>query len=68
MFLKNIYVVFENQVFKQSVGILMGPNCAPMLVDLFLYSYEAEFIQELVCKKTILAVALKLTFWYIDDV
>jgi hypothetical protein len=25
----NVYVVFGDQVFQQSVGILMGPNCAP---------------------------------------
>ena len=31
----NIYVVFGNQVFQQSVGIPMGTNCAPLLADLF---------------------------------
>ena len=25
----------------------MGTNCAPLLADLFLYSYEAEFVQSL---------------------
>ena len=25
----------------------MGTNCAPLLADLFLYSYEAEFIRSL---------------------
>ena len=25
----------------------MGTNCAPLLADLFLYSYEAEFGQSL---------------------
>jgi hypothetical protein len=43
----NIYVVFGDHVFQQSVGILMGTNCAPLLADLFLYSYEAEFVQKL---------------------
>ena len=43
----NIYVVFGDQVFQQSVGIPMGTNCAPLLADLFLYSYEAEFVQKL---------------------
>ena len=41
----NIYVVFGDQVFQQSVGIPMGTNCAPLLANLFLYSYEAEFVQ-----------------------
>ena len=39
----NIYVVFGDQVFQQSVGIPMGTNCAPLLADLFLYSYDADF-------------------------
>ena len=43
----NIYVVFGDHVFQQSVGIPMGTNCAPLLADLFLYSYEAEFVQKL---------------------
>lgn len=32
----NIYVVFGDQVFQQTVGIPMGTNCAPLLADLFL--------------------------------
>ena len=40
----NIFVVFAGKVFQQIVGIPMGTNCAPLLADIFLYSYEAEFI------------------------
>ena len=29
------------------VGIQIGTDCAPLLADIFLYSYEAEFIQSL---------------------
>jgi hypothetical protein len=29
----------------------MGMNCAPLLADLFLYSYEMKFIQKLLHKK-----------------
>jgi hypothetical protein len=43
----NIYVVFGDQVFQLSVGIPIGTNCAPLLADLFLYSYEAKFVQKL---------------------
>jgi hypothetical protein len=47
----------------------MGTNCASLLADLFLYSYEAEFIQKLLHeKKESLAVAFNSTFRYIDDV
>ena len=31
-------------------GLHMGTNCAPLLVDWFLYSYEACFIQGLLKK------------------
>jgi hypothetical protein len=44
----------------------MGTNCVPLLADLFLYSYEAEFI--LHEKKKYLAVAFNSTFRNIDDV
>merc|ERR1712148_15503 len=43
----NIFVMFGDQVFQQTVGIPMGTNCAPLLADLFLYSYEVDFIQKL---------------------
>ena len=48
----------------------MGTNCAPLLADLFLYSYEAEFIQNLLKDKTKkhLAKSFNFTFRYIDDV
>jgi hypothetical protein len=59
----NNYVVIEGQDFQQSVGIPMGTNCAPLLADLFLYSYEAEFIQNLLPeKKKSLAAAFNSTF------
>ena len=65
----NIFVVFGNIIFQQTVGIPMGTNCAPLLADLFLYSYEAEFIQKLLHEKNKpLAVAFNSTFRYIDDV
>jgi hypothetical protein len=41
----NIFVIFGGRVFQQTVDIPMGINCAPLLVDLFPYSYEAYFIQ-----------------------
>jgi hypothetical protein len=47
----------------------MGTNCAPLLADLFLYSYEAEFVQKLLQDhKKKLAVSFNHTFKYIDDV
>jgi len=47
----------------------MGTNCAPILADLFLHSYEAEFVQELLRKgEKKLTQSLNYTFRYIDDV
>ena len=65
----NIFVVFAGKVFQQIVGIPMGTNCAPLLADIFLYSYEADFIQSLLSTgKKHLASRFNLTYRYIDDV
>ena len=31
----NIFVDFGGRIFQQTIGILMGTNCAPLLADLF---------------------------------
>ena len=65
----NIFVVFAGKVFQQIVGIPMGTNCAPLLADIFLYSYEAEFIQSLLSTgRKQLASRFNFTYRYIDDV
>ena len=47
----------------------MGTNCAPLLADIFLYSYEAEFIQSLLSVgKRRLASQFNFTYRNIDDV
>ena len=47
----------------------MGINCARLLADLFLYSYEAEFVQSLLqADKKHLAQQFNFTYRYIDDV
>jgi hypothetical protein len=50
----NIFGSFGRTLFQQVLGIPMGTNCAPLLADLFLYSYESEFFQSLVKDKKIL--------------
>jgi hypothetical protein len=37
-------------VFQQKVGIHRGTHCAPLLADLFLSSYETDFIQGSGCR------------------
>ena len=64
-----IFVIFGGRVFQQSVGIPMSTYCAPLLAGLFLHSYEADFIQELLKKnEKKLARSINFTFRYIDDV
>jgi hypothetical protein len=47
----------------------MDTNCAPLLADLFLYSYDADFIQGLLNKnEKKLARSFHFTFRHIDDV
>ena len=47
----------------------MSTNCAALLADLFLYSYEAEFVQSLLqAGKKHLAQQFNFTYRYIDDV
>ena len=59
----DIYVRFGGQLFRQMVGIPMGTNCAPILADLFLYSYKNEFLDKLIK----LARRFNLSYRYIDD-
>ena len=65
----NIFDMFGGRVFQQTVGIPMGTNCAPLLANLFPFSYEADFIQGLLKKNgKKLARSFNFTFHYIDDV
>jgi hypothetical protein len=65
----NIFVSLAGALFQQVVGIPMGTNCAPLLSNLFLYSYESEFLQNLVKDKKIHeARAFNFTYRYNDDV
>ena len=64
----NIFVMIGGSVFQQTVDIPMGTNCA-LLADLFLFSYEAHFIQGLLKKnEKKLARSFNFTFRYIYDV
>ena len=46
----------------------MGTNCAPLLADLFLYSYENEFLDNMIRSgHRRLARSLNLCYRYIDD-
>ena len=64
----NIFVKFGGCLFRQVIGLPMGTNCAPLLTDLFLYSYESEFLDNMIRgghRK--LARSFNLCYQYVDD-
>ena len=67
----NILMVFGGKVFQQKVCILWASNFAPLLADIFLYTYEAAFKQYLLSTgKKQIASQFNFTYIYryIDDV
>ena len=64
----NIFVQFRGHLFHQLIGISMGTNCAPLLADIFLYSYENEFLDNMIksCHRG-LARSFNLCYRYMDD-
>ena len=64
----NIFVQFVGRLFLQVIGIPMGTNCAPLLADLFLCSYENEFIEKMIRSgHRRLARSFNLCYRYTDD-
>ena len=62
-----MYVTCGDSLFRQAIGIPMGTDCAPFLANLFLYSYEHDWVLEK--KKTDLPLAqhFSRSTRYIDD-
>jgi hypothetical protein len=46
----NMFVISGGRIFQQIDAVPMDANCAPLPADLFLYSYEADFMRGLVKK------------------
>ena len=64
----NIFVQFGGCIFCQVIGIPMGTNCAPLLADHFLYSYENEFLDNMIRSgNRRLARSSNLCYRYTDD-
>ena len=59
---------FCGRIFQKSIGIPNGTNCARLLADLFLYSFEADFLDGLKKTDKKLARSFNFSFRYIDDV
>ena len=45
--LDNIFIRFGTKLYRQTIGIPMGTNCALLVVDLFLFCYERDFMKSL---------------------
>ena len=54
-------------MFRQCIGIPMSTNCAPLLANLFLYSYEVELLRSMKKSNKKLAKAFNVTSRYTDD-
>ena len=66
--IENIFVQFGGGLFRKMIGIPMGTNCAPLLADLFLYSYENEFLDNMIRSgHRRLARSFNLCYRYIHD-
>ena len=64
----NTFVQFGGCLFCQVIGIPMGTSCAPLLADLFFYSYENEFLGNMIRSgHRRLARSSNLCYRYIDD-
>ena len=64
----NIFLQFGGRLFRQIIGIPVRTNCAPLLADLFLYSYENEFLDNMIKRgHRRLAGSFNLCYRYIDD-
>ena len=56
----NICVMFGGYVFQQTIGVSSGIKCISLFADLFVYSYETDFLHDIFKKK--------FKFSFIDDV
>ena len=58
------FIVFNNHVYRQKVGIPMGANFSPNIANLFLHFYESKFLDR---NPIYGRLRYRHTFRYIDD-
>ena len=63
----NCYTTCGDSLFRQKIGIPMGTDCAPFLANLFLYSYEHEWMMKMKETDPQLARQFNGSARYIDD-
>ena len=66
--LDNIFIRFGTKLYRQTIGIPMGTNCAPLVADLFLLCYERDFMKSLSRENQAdIIEAFNSTSRYLDD-
>ena len=67
--IENIYGRFVrvSSVFRQVIGIPMGTHSAPLLADLFLHTFQYDFMVKTMPQVITKAIQFSNTFRYIDD-
>ena len=64
----NSYVLFQDNVYRQVIGIPMGTHCAPFLANIFLHQYEYDYLVKLVERNDVeTARMLSHTYRYQDN-
>ena len=66
--LDNIFIRFGTKLYRQTIVIPMGTNCAPLVADLFLFCYERDFMKSLSRENEAdIIEAFNSTSRYLDD-
>ena len=62
----NIFIRFGTKVYRHTIGIPIGNNCDPLVVDLFLFCYERDFMKFL-SRKNQADIIEAFNSRYLDD-
>ena len=65
--ISNCYFSVGNVVMRQNIDIPMGIDPAPFWANLFLYTYEHDYIKKLIKEDRVKAKHFHSTFRFIDD-
>ena len=71
--LDNIFIRFETKLYRQTIGIPMETNCAPLVADFFFFffffCYERDFMKSLLSRENQADIteAFTSTSRYLDD-
>lgn len=69
LLVSNTFLTCGDSLYRQTIGIPMGTNCAPVLANLFLYYHEAFYVSRIEEEKgRDVARQFHMTFRLIDDV